>query len=89
MRTQALKMHEMARREPDEIRAHLLRAYGYVIATAHVKEHAIHATECANKALKAAKISDEEIEKIIANQNTALEELTRFTVSVDNLTINS
>ncbi len=83
MRHQALRMHEMARHEKDEVRLNLLRAYGHVIATAHVKEHALHATEYANKALRAAKISETEIDNFITCQNTSLEQLARFIVSID------
>lgn len=83
MRNQALKIHELARHETDEVRINLLRAYGHVIATAHVKEHALQATEYANKALRAANICEEEINAIDAGQNAALEALARFIVSID------
>jgi len=83
MRNHALKMHELARHETDPVRLNLLRAYGHVIATAHVKEHALHATEYANKALKAAQKSDEEIATFVNAQNASLESLARFTVSID------
>ncbi|MDD3207413.1 MAG: hypothetical protein PHD98_01805 [Bacilli bacterium] len=83
MRNQALKMHEIARHEKNEVRCNLLRAYGHVIATAHVKEHALHATEYANKALRAANIDSEEISKLVQKQNAALESLARFIVSID------
>ncbi len=88
MRNQALKMHELARHETDPIRINLLRAYGHILATAHVKEHALHATEYANKALIAAKRSDEEVACIVNAQNAALESLARFIVSVDKPLVN-
>lgn len=88
MRNQALKMHELARHENDPVRDNLLRAYGHIIATAHVKEHALHATEYANKALRAANKSEEDIEKIVDAQNNALESLARFIVSVDRPIVN-
>jgi len=83
MRNQALKMHEIARHEKNEVRCNLLRAYGHVIATAHVKEHALHATEYANKALKASNIDSEELTVLVHKQNAPLESLARFLVSVD------
>ena len=83
MRNQALKMHEVARHEQDEIRLNLLRAYGHVIATAHVKEHALHASEHAIKALRAAKIEETTIEELIKKQNATLEALAQFIISID------
>lgn len=83
MRNEALKMHELARHEQDEIRLNLLRSYGHVIATAHVKEHALHAIEYAVKALQAAHIDETTIEDFIKTNNTALEALARFIISVD------
>lgn len=83
MRTEALKMYELSRHEKNEVRMNLLRAYGNIIDTADIKDHALHATDYANKALRAAKMSEEEINNLIASQNTALESLARFIVSID------
>lgn len=83
MRNEALRMHELARHEQDEVRLNLLRSYGHIIATAHVKEHALHAIEYAVKALRAAHIDETTIENFINNNNVALENLARFIISVD------
>lgn len=88
MKNQALKMHELARHETDPVRINLLRAYGHILATAHVKEHALHATDYANKALIAANKSEDEIARIVEAQNAALESLARFIVSINKPIVN-
>lgn len=83
MRSEALKMYELSRHEKNEVRMNLLRAYGNVIDTADIKDHALHATDYANKALKASKMNEEEIDNLVASQNATLESLARFIVSIE------
>lgn len=83
MRASALKMHEAARASKDETRANLLRAYGHILATAHIREHALHATDSMLSALRCGGISEAEVCNIAIKQAADLETLARFSVSVD------
>lgn len=59
VRLAALAMHKLARESDDEVKKTVLRAVGHAIASGHMKEHAMVASDYATKAVGLISKNDE------------------------------